>query len=136
MIPEIDPIAPPDQVKRVVICTGKVYYDLLAERRSREIKDVAIIRLEQMYPFPENTLGRVLADYPNADVVWCQEEPENMGAWSFVDRRIEKVLIANAGKATRPAYVGREAAASPATGLARTHQAQQTALVAKALGIR
>ncbi len=136
VIPEIDPIAPPDQVKRVVICTGKVYYDLLAERRTREIKDVAIIRLEQMYPFPENTLGRVLADYPNADVVWCQEEPENMGAWSFVDRRIEKVLIANAGKATRPAYVGREAAASPATGLARTHQAQQTALVAKALGIR
>jgi 2-oxoglutarate dehydrogenase E1 component len=136
VIPEIDPIAPPDQVKRVVICTGKVYYDLLAERRTREIKDVAIIRLEQMYPFPENTLGRVLSDYPNADVVWCQEEPENMGAWSFVDRRIEKVLIRNACKATRPAYVGRDAAASPATGLARTHQAQQTALVATALGLR
>ena len=136
VIPEIDPIAPPEQIKRVVICTGKVYYDLLAERRTRDIKDVAIIRLEQMYPFPENALGRALAPYANADVVWCQEEPENMGAWSFVDRRIEKVLIANAGKATRPAYVGREAVASPATGLARTHQAQQTALVAAALGLR
>jgi len=135
VIPEIDPIAPPDQVKRVVICTGKVYYDLLAERRAREVKDVAIIRLEQMYPFPENTLGRTLAPYANADVVWCQEEPENMGAWSFVDRRIEKVLIRLNGKATRPSYVGRDAAASPATGLARTHQAQQTALVASALGL-
>ncbi len=136
VIPDIDPIAPPDEVTRVVICTGKVYYDLLAERRTRQIKDVAIIRLEQMYPFPENTLGRILAPYANADVVWCQEEPENMGAWSFVDRRIEKVLIRNAGKATRPAFVGRDAAASPATGLARTHQAQQTALVAAALGLR
>ena len=60
------------------------------ERRAKGIKDVAIIRLEQMYPFPENTLGRVLTPYINADVVWCQEEPENMGAWNFVDRRIEK----------------------------------------------
>ena len=102
VIPEIDPIAPPDKVRRVVICSGKVYYDLLAERRAHEETDVAIIRLEQLYPFPENTLGRVLAPYHNADVVWCQEEPENMGAWSFVDRRIEKVLGRLDSKVTRP----------------------------------
>ncbi len=75
-----------------MICSGKVYYDLLQERRAKDIKDIAIVRLEQIYPFPDNTLGRVLTPYTNADVVWCQEEPENMGAWSFVDRRIEKVL--------------------------------------------
>ncbi|WP_428486337.1 2-oxoglutarate dehydrogenase E1 component [Rhodopila sp.] len=135
VIPEIDPIAPPDQVRRVVLCSGKVYYDLLQERRAKEISDVAIIRLEQLYPFPEITLGRTLAPYLNADVVWCQEEPENMGGWSFVDRRIEKVLMRLDSKVRRPAYVGREAAASPATGLARTHMMEQARLVATVLGI-
>ena len=135
VIPEIDEIAPPDEVRRVVICSGKVYYDLLQERRAKEIKDIAIIRLEQMYPFPVNTLGRVLAPYHNADVVWCQEEPENMGAWNFVDRRIEKVLMRLDSKVRRPTYVGRDAAASPATGLAKTHIAQQARLVATVLGI-
>ncbi len=135
VIPEIDPIAPPDEVRRVVICSGKVYYDLLAERRAHEETDVAIIRLEQLYPFPENTLGRVLGPYHNADVVWCQEEPENMGAWSFVDRRLEKVLSRLDIKVTRPAYIGREAAASPATGQARVHTREQATLVAAALGI-
>ncbi len=133
VIPETDAIAPPEKVRRVVICTGKVYYDLLAERRARKADDVALIRLEQMYPFPENTLGRILAPYSNAEVIWCQEEPENMGAWQFVDRRIEKVLVRNGGKAQRPRFVGREGAASPATGLARTHAAEQAALVASAL---
>lgn len=135
VIPETDDLLPPDQIRRVAICTGKVYYDLLAERRLKDIKDVAIIRLEQMYPFPEITLGRTLAPYLNADVVWCQEEPENMGAWSFVDRRIEKVLSRLDMKVRRPVYVGRDAAASPATGLARTHMAQQATLVATVLGI-
>ena len=135
VIPEIDAIAPPDKVRRVVICSGKVYYDLLAERRAHEETDVAIIRLEQLYPFPENTLGRVLTPYHNADVVWCQEEPENMGAWSFIDRRLEKVLGRLDIKVTRPAYFGREAAASPATGQARVHTREQATLVAAALGI-
>jgi 2-oxoglutarate dehydrogenase E1 component len=134
-IPEIDAIAEPDKVRRVVICSGKVYYDLLTERRAHEERDVAIIRLEQLYPFPENTLGRVLTPYHNADVVWCQEEPENMGAWNFVDRRLEKVLSRLDIKVTRPAYVGREAAASPATGQARVHAREQATLVAVALGI-
>jgi 2-oxoglutarate dehydrogenase E1 component len=135
ILPEIDAIAPAEQVRRVIICSGKVYYDLLQERRAHDIKDIAIIRLEQIYPFPENTLGRVLRPYTNADVVWCQEEPENMGAWNFVDRRIERVLHRLEMKSYRPVYIGREAAASPATGLARTHMAQQARLVTSALGL-
>jgi 2-oxoglutarate dehydrogenase E1 component len=135
VIPEIDAIAPPEEVRRVAICSGKVYYDLLQERRLKDIRDVAVVRLEQMYPFPEITLGRVLAPYLNADVVWCQEEPQNMGAWCFVDRRIEKVLSRLDMKVRRPTYVGREAAASPATGLAKTHMAQQARVVATVLGI-
>ena len=108
----------------MVICSGKVYYDLLAERRDRGIKDVALIRLEQIYPFPEKTLAFALKPYTKAQqVVWCQEEPENNGAWTFVDRRIERVLKALKHKAKRPDYVGRVAAASPATGLAKVHAA-------------
>ena len=135
VIPEIDAIGEPTDVKRVVICTGKVYYDLLAERRDKGITDVAIIRLEQVFPFPLHTLGPVLKPYINADVVWCQEEPANMGAWTFVDRRIEAVLQVNGNKAQRPRYVGREDAASPATGLAKVHAIQQAALVQDALGL-
>ncbi len=135
VIPETDEIAPPDQVRRVTLCSGKVYYDLLAERRAKEIKDIAIIRLEQLYPFPAISLARALGPYVNADVVWCQEEPENMGAWNFVDRRIEAVISRLDMKVHRPVYVGREAAASPATGLARAHIVQQARLVATVLGI-
>jgi 2-oxoglutarate dehydrogenase E1 component len=130
VMPEIDTIATPDAVRRVVLCSGKVYYDLLAERREKGISDVAILRLEQLYPFPEKTLARELASYRNAELVWCQEEPENAGAWTFVDRRLERAL----GGGKRPRYVGRDAAASPATGSARAHAAQQAALVAEALG--
>jgi 2-oxoglutarate dehydrogenase E1 component len=135
VIPETDAIAAPDQVKRVVICTGKVYYDLLQERRDKGLNEVAIIRLEQMYPFPRQTLARVLGEYKNAEIVWCQEEPENMGAWTFVDRRIEKVLKELGVKSKRPVYAGREEAASPATGSAKVHQQQQEALVREALGL-
>ncbi|MBR0660034.1 2-oxoglutarate dehydrogenase E1 component [Neoroseomonas oryzicola] len=135
VIPEIDAIAPEEKVKRVVLCTGKVYYDLLQERRDKGVDDVAIVRVEQMHPFPVNSLTKALAPYKNAEVVWCQEEPENMGAWTFMDRRIEKVLKTLDIKAKRPDYVGREEAASPATGLARIHQQQQEALVRAALGL-
>jgi 2-oxoglutarate dehydrogenase E1 component len=135
VIGEIDPIAPPAEVKRVVICSGKVYYDLLQERRDQGITDVAIFRLEQLYPFPEKTLAFALKAYSKAQIVWCQEEPENMGGWSFVDRRIERVLTALKHKAKRPAYVGRTAAASPATGLAKVHAAEQAALVKQALTV-
>ncbi len=135
VIPEVDAIAPPEQVRRVVLCTGKVYYDLLTARREKSIQDVAILRLEQIYPFPEKTLARELTHYRNAELVWCQEEPENMGAWNFLDRRLEKVLASLDGAAKRPTYAGREAAASPATGSARNHSAEQSALVAAALGV-
>ena len=133
VITEIDPIAEPAEVKRVVLCSGKVYYDLLAERRERGITDVAILRLEQIYPFPVLSLPKLLAPYANADIVWCQEEPENMGAWRFVDRRIETVLGKLGGPARRPLYVGRAEAASPATGLAKVHASEQAALVSRAL---
>jgi 2-oxoglutarate dehydrogenase E1 component len=135
VIPEIEVIAAEADVKRVVLCSGKVYYDLLQTRRERGITDVAILRLEQFYPFPAKTLARLLAPYVNADLIWCQEEPANMGGWSFVDRRIEAVLDGIAIKARRPVYAGRIEAASPATGLARTHAAEQAALVADALGL-
>ena len=132
VIGEIDPIAPGAEVRRVVLCTGKVYYDLLQARRDRTITDVAIVRVEQLYPFPVISLPKVLGEYPNAEIVWCQEEPENMGAWNFVDRKIEGVLKAM-GTAKRPSYVGRVDAASPATGLAKVHAAEQAALVSEAL---
>ncbi|MBS7809441.1 2-oxoglutarate dehydrogenase E1 component [Roseococcus pinisoli] len=134
VIPEVEAIAPDEKVKRVVLCTGKVYYDLVQERQAKGIDDVALIRVEQLYPFPEKSLSEALAPYKNAEVVWCQEEPENNGAWTFVDRRIEGVLKKLDIKAKRPDYVGRDAAASPATGLAKVYQTQQDALVRAALG--
>lgn len=135
VIDEIDAIGPADKVRRVVMCSGKVYYDLLQARREAKLDDVALVRLEQVYPFPEITLPTVLRAYKDADVIWCQEEPANMGAWTFVDRRIEKILVSLGGKATRPLYAGRDAAASPATGLAKVHAQQQAALVRDALGL-
>ncbi|HEY8612329.1 MAG TPA: 2-oxoglutarate dehydrogenase E1 component, partial [Roseomonas sp.] len=135
VLPETDELVAPEKVKRVVLCTGKVYYDLLQERRDKGVKDVAIIRLEQLYPFPRISLARVLAPYSKAEVVWCQEEPENTGGWNFLDRRIEGVLTQVGGKARRPSYAGRPAAASPATGLAKVHAQQQEALVRQALGL-
>ncbi len=132
VICEIDELAPGPEVKRVVLCSGKVYYDLLAERRERKIDNIAIVRVEQLYPFPVISLPKMLAAYPNAEIVWCQEEPENMGAWSFVDRKIEDVTIAM-GTPKRPRFVGRVAAASPATGLAKVHAAEQAHLVDQAL---
>ena len=135
VLPELDQIGAAESVKRVVLCSGKVYYDILSERRERGVEDVAIVRLEQLYPFPMKSLAAILKSYPNAGVVWCQEEPENMGAWSFVDRKIERTLGTIGHRCARPEYVGRDAAASPATGLAKVHAAQQAALVARALAL-
>ena len=135
VIGETDRLAPAAEIRRIVLCSGKVYYDLLAERREQKLDDVALLRLEQIYPFSDTELAEALAPYARAAVIWCQEEPENMGAWSFVDRRIEQVLRRIGHPAGRPIYVGRVAAASPATGLARTHASEQAALVREALGI-
>jgi 2-oxoglutarate dehydrogenase E1 component len=135
VIPEIDKLAANDQVKRVVLCSGKVYYDLLAARRERGIKDVAIVRLEQFYPFPAKSLKAAIEAYTKAEVVWCQEEPENNGGWTFVDRRIETVLTCLDSVAKRPRYIGRKTAASPATGLAKAYTTEQAALVDAALSV-
>jgi 2-oxoglutarate dehydrogenase E1 component len=132
VIPEIDAIDE-KKARKVIICSGKVYYDLLEERRNRKITDVAIIRLEQFYPFPHESLAKELKKYPNAQVIWCQEEPENMGGWSFVDRRIEKVLVECKSKNSRPVYVGRGEGAATACGYMKTHKAQQEKLVNEAL---
>ena len=113
LIPEVDALVPEEQVRRVVLCTGKVYYDLLQQRRDSKVQDVAILRLEQLYPFPANSFARALAPYRNAEVVWCQEEPENMGYWAFLDRRIEKALAGLDIKAKRPVYSGRTEAGRP-----------------------
>lgn len=131
-----DQLVKDDKIKRVVLCTGKVYYDLLQERRDRGIDDVTLIRLEQLYPFPHKALVEELKPFKNADVVWCQEEPENQGAWFFVDRLIEGVLTELKHKAGRPKYVGRVASASPATGSNSRHHAEQAALVDEALSVK
>ncbi len=125
-----------DKIKRVVLCTGKVYYDLLAERRERGIDDITLIRVEQLYPFPHEALVEELKAFKNAEFVWCQEEPENQGYWTFVDRRIEAVLKELKMKNDRPFYIGREAAAAPATGLAGRHKAQQEKLIDEALSVK
>jgi 2-oxoglutarate dehydrogenase E1 component len=135
VMPEADKLVADSKVRRIVLCTGKVYYDLLTERRERGIDDIAIVRLEQIYPFPINSLTAELARYPNADVVWCQEEPWNMGAWSFVDRRIEALLRDLDVSANRPGYAGRAEAASTAAGSFSRHTQEQTALVNDALTI-
>ncbi len=124
-----------DKIKRVVMCSGKVYFDLLEERDARGLTDVYLMRLEQFYPFPALSLMKELERFKSAEVVWCQEEPKNQGAWSFVEPNIEWVLNRLGAKNTRPVYVGRQASASPATGLASQHKAQQAALVNDALTI-
>lgn len=130
-----DTLAKGKDIKRVVLCSGKVYYDLLAERRERKINDVMILRMEQLYPFPAKSLTEELKQYPNAEVVWCQEEPRNMGSWHFINEKIEDVLVAMKHKAARPSYVGRAEAASPATGLMKHHNAEQAKLVDEALTV-
>jgi 2-oxoglutarate dehydrogenase E1 component len=126
-------LKPDAEIKRVVISSGKVYYDLLEERDARGIDDIYLLRLEQFYPFPAMSLSKELRRFPDAEVVWCQEEPKNQGGWTFVEPNLEWVLTRNKAKHTRPAYAGRPASASPATGLASQHKAQQAALVNDAL---
>ena len=128
-----DRLAKGRDVKRVVLCSGKVYYDLFEEREKRGLKDVVILRLEQLYPFPAKALAAELKQYPNADVVWCQEEPRNQGSWWYIHERIEGVLSDIRHKTGRPHYAGRPDAAAPATGLLKRHQQEQARLVDEAL---
>ncbi len=126
-------LRPDAQIRRVVICSGKVYYDLLAERDKRGADDVYLLRLEQFYPFPALSLVKELERFKGAEVIWCQEEPKNQGGWTFVEPNLEWVLTRIGATHSRPRYVGRAASASPATGLASRHKAEQEALVSEAL---
>ncbi|TIP29871.1 MAG: 2-oxoglutarate dehydrogenase E1 component [Mesorhizobium sp.] len=122
------------KIRRVVLCSGKVYYDLYEEREKRGINDIYLLRVEQLYPFPAKALITELSRFRNAEMVWCQEEPKNMGAWSFIDPYLEWVLAHIDAKHQRVRYTGRPAAASPATGLMSKHLAQLAALLEDALG--
>ena len=128
-------LKPDAEIRQVVICSGKVYYDLLEARDARGLDDVYLLRLEQFYPFPALSLTKELARFKNARMVWCQEEPKNQGGWFFVEPNLEWVLGRIGAKHGRPAYAGRHASASPATGLARQHKQQQDALVNEALTV-
>jgi 2-oxoglutarate dehydrogenase E1 component len=129
LIDEVDPIDP-STVRRVVLSSGKVYFDLLKARRAAQQSDVALVRLEQLYPFPIEEYEALLARYPKArEVVWCQEEPQNQGAWYQIRHQLERPL---AGK-RELLYSGRAPAAAPATGIAKVHEAEQAAIVRAAL---
>ncbi|KAB7742200.1 2-oxoglutarate dehydrogenase E1 component [Parvibaculum sedimenti] len=124
-----------DKIKRVVMCTGKVYYDLYEEREKRDINDVYLMRVEQLYPFPAKSLMTELARFPQAEIVWCQEEPKNMGAWTFMEPNIEWVLGQVGARYRRPRYTGRPASAATAVGLASKHLQQLNQLLSDALQI-
>ena len=115
-----------DKVKRVIACSGKVYYDLVKQREAKGSEDVAIVRLEQLYPFPHKAFAAEIKKYPNAtDVVWCQDEPQNQGAWFFIQHNIHENML----EGQKLGYAGRAASASPAVGYSHLHQDQQKALI-------
>jgi 2-oxoglutarate dehydrogenase E1 component len=129
VIDEHDAIQPA-RVKRLILCSGKVYYDLIEQRRIEQLSDVAVVRIEQLYPFPVDEYQAVIERYANArDVVWCQEEPQNQGAWY----QIRHHLQARLGPAHTLLYAGRQSAAAPATGIHALHVQEQRALVHAAL---
>jgi 2-oxoglutarate dehydrogenase E1 component len=134
--PEVDAsiVSNAPNVKRVVFCTGKVYYDLVDERSKRNIQDIAIVRIEQIAPFPWDKVAKEMALYSNAEAMWCQEEPKNMGAWSFVQPRISTATRQINGKEIRASYAGRKPAAATATGMGgKAHEAEQNAVLNAAM---
>jgi 2-oxoglutarate dehydrogenase E1 component len=135
VLPEVDQLVADDEVRRLVLCTGKVYYDLLQDRRDRGIDDVALVRVEQLYPWPRALIIEQLQKYSNAQLVWCQEEPANAGAWTFVLPRMINILEELKRDAILPTFVGRKASASPATGLFKIHDKEQRLLCEQALSV-
>jgi 2-oxoglutarate dehydrogenase E1 component len=131
-----DPNPPKDgDVRRLILCTGKLAYELFDARDQAGDKQVSIVRIEQLYPFPgEALLARLKRMTGLEEVIWAQEEPQNQGYWAHVEPRLERRLGEAGLKPKRPIYAGRPAAASPATGLAKRHAAEQAALIAEALG--
>jgi 2-oxoglutarate dehydrogenase E1 component len=131
IIGETDPKIDPRKVRRVIACTGKVYYDLLLARRERELDDVALVRVEQIYPFAHKALDAELKKYPNAtNLVWCQDEPQNQGAWFYMEHHLSEALR----EGQKLSYAGRAPSASPAVGYYDKHYAQQKELIAAAFG--
>ncbi len=133
VIGETEKLVAAEKVKRVVLCSGKVYYDLLHQREQSKIDDVAIIRVEQLYPWPRDLLIERIGQYKDADLIWCQEEPANMGSWLFVLPRLQFILDMISCENRRPVYVGRAASASPATGYMSDHIQEQQLLLEQAL---
>jgi 2-oxoglutarate dehydrogenase E1 component len=123
------------KIKRVVVCSGKVYYDLLEEREKRGVDNVYLLRVEQLYPFPAHSLISELQRFRNAEMIWCQEEPKNMGAWFFMEPNLEWTLQQIDAKHKRARYVGRAAAASPATGLMSRHKLELEEFLNEALTV-
>lgn len=136
LIAESKKLANDEKIKRAILCSGKVYYDLLEAREVKKIEDVALLRVEQLYPLPSEEIEKELARYKNADIIWCQEEPKNMGSWSFINELIEVSLTKINHKAGRAKYVGRVASASPATGYASYHAKEQKAVIDEALEVK
>lgn len=128
-----DPTVASEAVKRVIFCSGKVYYDLLEKREEKQDKNIALIRVEQLYPFPTEEVSKILEIYKEAKVVWCQEEPKNMGPWAFVKPYLEKILKHIKKRHYSPTYAGRLEACSPATGFTQKHLHEQQELVNAAL---
>ncbi|MBF0093824.1 MAG: 2-oxoglutarate dehydrogenase E1 component [Alphaproteobacteria bacterium] len=133
VLPETWDVAPDEDIRRVVLCSGKVYYDLWQTRADRGLRDVVLVRVEQFYPWPKQSLINEITRYPKADLVWCQEEPANMGAFMFVDRRLQYILDELDRAQRWPIYAGRAASASTASGLLKRHHAEQALLVEQAL---
>jgi 2-oxoglutarate dehydrogenase E1 component len=129
-------LAPDEDIQRVVLCSGKVYYDLFEERETRRNGEIYLMRVEQLYPFPARALIQELSRFPSAEIVWCQEEPKNQGAWTFVEANIEWVLDHIGADSRRPRYVGRPACASTAAGLMSKHTAELHAFLDEALTLQ
>lgn len=130
-----DEMVKKSDVRRIIFCSGKVYYDLLSQREERQIKDVAIIRIEQLYPVPQEQLISLLKSYPKATIIWCQEEPKNCGPWNFIHQKLEAIMHQAGYQNARIQYAGRDASASPATGVFSRHEAQRKSFVEQALTI-
>ena len=131
VISEVNASVDAAKVKRVIACSGKVYYDLVKKREEKKATDTVVIRVEQLYPFPHRAFANELKKYPNAtDIVWCQDEPQNQGAWFFVQHQIHENMF----EGQKLGYAGRPASASPAVGYAHLHQEQQKALLDQAFG--
>nr|WP_253300228.1 hypothetical protein [Wolbachia endosymbiont of Chironomus riparius] len=122
-----------NKVRKVILCSGKIYYDIIEMCELKKVNDIVIIRIEQFYPFPADKLAYELDKYKNAEVIWCQEEPKNMGGWFFVDALIEEVLSNLDVQDKRPKCIARPSSASPACGYSNIHAKQQQEILERVL---